>query len=278
MPAIFDGEPPEGRKGRKGNPIRAERRAQANYRRALIALNRQIKIATLNIAAQISAGVSPEIVTRNLEQALDAAKLDYERAADKIAKDFTGTISADNKAKIERTLANALGVGVTFLDSKVVKERLAIALSDNVRLIKTIPERHFSKVQQAVFDNYRGIEFAEGSLTRRLQKIGRISDQQAKFLARDQAAKFTTDLNAIRQEEAGIEGYIWRNQGDERVVGNPSGRYPKGNAAHMDHWQREGKVFKWSEPPPDGHPGQAIGCRCFAQPIINVEKAKKNAL
>ena len=278
MPNIIDGEPPERRKQRKGNPVRASKSAEIEYRRALIRLNRQIKIATLMIASQISSGVDPAIVTRNVERALDNAKNEYERAANRLAQVFVGKISDDNKAKIQRVLTNALGVDVTFLDNKAIKQRIELAVADNVRLIKSIPEKHFTKVQQAVFDNYRGVKFKEGSLRNRLMAIGRITDQQAKFLARDQAAKFATSLNAARQEDAGIEGYIWRNQGDERVVGNPSGKYPKGNAAHMDHWKREGKVFKWDDPPPDGHPGQAIGCRCFAEPIVNVEKVKKNAL
>jgi uncharacterized protein with gpF-like domain len=54
-------------------------------------------------------------------------------------------------------------------------------------------------------------------------------------------------------------------------VGNPSGLYPHWHRQHGDHYAREGKVYSWDKPPADGHPGTPIGCRCFAQTIINVD-------
>lgn len=70
------------------------------------------------------------------------------------------------------------------------------------------------------------------------------------------------------QQYAGVSRYIWHTMRDLRVVGNPAGYYPVGHAGHEDHWSREGKVFAWSEPPSDGHPGEAFGCRCQAIPLL----------
>ncbi|MEG6507839.1 phage minor head protein [Methyloligella sp. 2.7D] len=50
--------------------------------------------------------------------------------------------------------------------------------------------------------------------------------------------------------------YIWRTRRDDRV--RPS------------HRENEGKVFAWDDPPPTGHPGEAYGCRCWAEPYIPV--------
>ena len=74
----------------------------------------------------------------------------------------------------------------------------------------------------------------------------------------------TADVSAA----FGIDGYVWVTRRDGRVVGNPSGIYPVGNREHGDHWRRHGKVFRWAEPPHDGHPGQAPNCRCVAAPLI----------
>ncbi|MNE68328.1 Phage Mu protein F like protein [compost metagenome] len=112
------------------------------------------------------------------------------------------------------------------------------------------------------------------SLQDRLKKIGNISKNRAKFIARDQTAKLTGDLNQLRQADNGIEEYIWRNAGDQRVVGNPGGLYPKGNRAHGNHWEREGKTFRWDSPPSDGAPGHAPNCRCYAAPKLDLEKIK----
>lgn len=280
MPVITGGDSGKKRTGtRKVNPIRAEKGAEMEYRRALFKLNRFMKISTVGISAMVRDDVDPDIVAKQITADLEEANRQFNQASENIAGKFTGRISKDNKTKLERGIQIAMGVETaTFLDSPAILEQLKIATAENVSLIKSIPVEHFKKVEQAVFASYRGDKFKEGSLTKRLQKIGKISDGRAKFIARDQSAKFATKLNSIRQEDAGIEGYIWRNQGDQRVVGNPGGLYPKGNKKHMDHWQREGKVFKWNKPPADGHPGQAINCRCFAEPIVNLDKVRENAV
>lgn len=280
MPIITGGDPPNRRnKTRKGNPIRAQKAAEMELRRALQNLNSEIKLATEAVSAQISGGATPAQVASFIERRLKQANAQYDAAADRLAQVFVGKLSTDNKARIEAMLQNTLGLEmVKVLDTPALKKELEIAMADNARLIKSIPEVHFQKVTQAVMDNYRGIPFTEGSLSNRLKKIGRLTDNRAKFLARDQTQKLVTGLNSIRQKEAGIEEYIWRNQGDRRVVGNPSGLYPKGSPQHENHWQREGKVFKWDKPPSDGHPGQAIGCRCFAEPVINFDKIDENAI
>ena len=280
MPIITGGDPPKRRrKTRRGNPIRAQKSAEMELRRALENLNREMKLASQAISAQIVQGANPQQIASFIERALAQANKQYDGAAARLSEVFVGKLSADNKGRIEKMLQNTLGLDIVqILDTEIVREELQIAIADNTRLIKSVPEVHFQKVSQAVVDNFRGLPFKEGSLTRRLQKIGGLTDARAKFLARDQTQKLVTGLNSIRQTEAGIETYIWHNQGDNRVVGNPGGKYPKGNSMHLDHWQREGKVFRWDSPPPDGHPGQPIGCRCFAEPVINFEAIEKNAI
>lgn len=46
--------------------------------------------------------------------------------------------------------------------------------------------------------------------------------------------------------------YIWRTRGDGRV--------------RSSHAENDGKVFAWDNSPPTGHPGEAPGCRCTAEP------------
>lgn len=58
-------------------------------------------------------------------------------------------------------------------------------------------------------------------------------------------------LDGARQQAAGIVKYIWRSVGDDRV--RPS------------HALNDGKIFTWG----DGEdPGEAFGCRCSAEPIL----------
>jgi SPP1 gp7 family putative phage head morphogenesis protein len=77
---------------------------------------------------------------------------------------------------------------------------------------------------------------------------------RARLIARDQIGKLNGQLDRQKQTEAGLDSYIWRGSLDERE--------------RPEHVAREGDVFKWSQPPPDGHPGQAVQCRCSAEPNL----------
>jgi len=86
----------------------------------------------------------------------------------------------------------------------------------------------------------------------------------------DEAFKTQSGIARRVQGYAGGTKYIWRTMKDLRVVGTPGGLYPVGNDVHGNHYDREGKVFEWANPPFDGHPGTAPGCRCQAIPLIGV--------
>jgi SPP1 gp7 family putative phage head morphogenesis protein len=60
-------------------------------------------------------------------------------------------------------------------------------------------------------------------------------------------------INQLRQQELGIQRYIWRSQDDAKV-----------RDSHADY---DDQVFRWEEPPAGGHPAQAHNCRCYAEPI-----------
>lgn len=61
-------------------------------------------------------------------------------------------------------------------------------------------------------------------------------------------------INQLRQEDLGIEQYIWRSQDDAKVRDS--------HAAYDD------RVFRWDNPPEGGHPGTAHNCRCYAEPVL----------
>lgn len=60
-------------------------------------------------------------------------------------------------------------------------------------------------------------------------------------------------VNQLRQQDLGIERYIWRSQDDAKV--------------RDSHAVYDDQVFRWDEPPAGGHPGQAHNCRCYAEPV-----------
>ena len=279
MTVLITGEP-RARKGiKKARPILESRAARKNYRQGLFRLNQVMKQQTDRISELIRLGRPASEILAEIEISLEQANNVAASGAEGVAADFVQAVQADNKRKFENLVKNALSVdGATILDSPATQQVILDSTAENVELITSIPTEHFDRVSKAVLDNFRGVSFEKGGLTNRLKKIGSISDRRAKFIARDQTAKLVGTLNEARQVDAGITEYIWRNMRDVRVVGNPGGLYPKGNRVHNDHWTREGERFSWKKPPPDGHPGQPINCRCRAEPYIDVEKMKRDAL
>ena len=63
-------------------------------------------------------------------------------------------------------------------------------------------------------------------------------------------------INQLRQQDLGIERYIWRSRDDAQV--------------RDSHAEYDDQVFSWDEPPAGGHPGQAHNCRCFAEPVASL--------
>lgn len=131
--------------------------------------------------------------------------------------------------------------------------------SDNTSLIRSV-------AQDAVPSLARDIEeaFASGTrpevLARRWRERGLplrfgTIEGRAKVIARDQIGKLNGQLTQARQQAIGIVEYVWRTSRDQRV-----------RDAHAD---REGKRYRWDQPPGDGHPGHPVQCRCVAEAVLD---------
>lgn len=274
MPIFLPRDAQKARKQiRTGTPIRPRRAVEVQYRNTLFELVALLKQSTADISRAIVVGIERSRLLALIARQMDATGTALEALAPRSAATWAQASNAANKQQVESMVARALGVEwASIMASAAIAGAVETAIAANVALIRTIGEHHWGRVIEAVTANYQGKIFAEGSLSNRLARIGSISQREARRIARDQTSKLCTSLNAIRQQDAGINRYTWRNSQDQRVVGNPAGLYPQGNAVHGDHWQREGQVFRWDQPPEDGHPGQPIHCRCTAEPIIDLDE------
>jgi len=81
-----------------------------------------------------------------------------------------------------------------------------------------------------------------------------VQESRAKLIARDQVSKLNGQLTMERQTDLGVESYVWRTVGDERV--------------RDEHDDNDGETFSWDSPPATGHPGEDYQCRCWAEPIL----------
>lgn len=172
-----------------------------------------------------------------------------------VVKGGTGVEIPASQAIIEGITTIPTSSGVLGVDAyraeKWLGDMQKTWVSENTRLIKSIPEDQLSDMQGII---QRGVLNGSSADTIKSQIVDRygIAENRAKLIAVDQIGKANAALTKQRQGDAGIDGYIWRGvlDGRERQL-------------HID---REGKSFKWSSPPSDGHPGQPVRCRCYAEP------------
>lgn len=156
------------------------------------------------------------------------------------------------KAQLQRQLRAAVRVEVPLRD-RTLGPKLEVFVEDNVRLIKSIPSRYFDEVEGLVLDAVGKGQRWE-TLAGLLEERFDVSESRAKLIARDQVGKFYGQLARARQTELGVKSYTWRTMRDERV--------------RDEHAEREGEQFDWKSPPEDGHPGEPVNCRCYAEPDL----------
>lgn len=143
--------------------------------------------------------------------------------------------------------------------------------TENVELITSIPETLLDQVSEVVDAAWSKGERVE-SLRSSLQERFDVSKSKADLIARDQVLKLNANVTRTRQTDAGITEYVWTTSHDERVRGDPSGKYPNSDS---DHYVLDGKRFRWDAPPvtnkktgETNHPGEDYQCRCVAVPVL----------
>ena len=163
-------------------------------------------------------------------------------------------IAKFNKNQFEKTTNSIFGFDI-FVDEPWLGDQLKLFATQNASLIKSIPEQELDRVAG---DIERGLQ--QGSrfedISREIQKSFGITHRRAKLIARDQVTKLNASLTKLRQQEVGVEEYIWQTSGDERV--------------RATHRANDGKKFRWDDPPTKtGHPGHDVNCRCVARPVLD---------
>jgi SPP1 gp7 family putative phage head morphogenesis protein len=163
-------------------------------------------------------------------------------------------IARFNKQQFEKTNRYALGFDI-FVDEPWLADQLKLFSSQNAQLIKSIPQQELERVAGDIERGLQqGLRFTE--ISKGLQKSFGITHRRARLIARDQTTKLNASLTKLRQQEVGVEEYIWQTSGDERV--------------RKTHRANDGKKFRWDSPPKvTGHPGNDINCRCVARPVVN---------
>lgn len=176
-----------------------------------------------------------------------------------------------------------IAVGEAFKESEIwVSDVLNKWSKEQVSLITKATNDMRDAVARRIRDGVKKGWLAKDITKQVFSEMPGISFRRARIIARDQTSKLNAELSQRRMTEAGLETYKWETALDERVRGNPGGKYP---LAKPSHWVMQGKICRWDDPtlcmnsngewekrPVNAvylHPGQDIMCRCVALPNWN---------
>ena len=249
----------------------------------------QLESLVRKLAKEIEAEVLPIVEQEEAEYQVGDAVPTFDAWADriiaalrKVAKQFVGesleeqyerlakrTVSmaeAESTSAFVKSVNEAVGVDVSkMLNEEDMAEYVQAAAHQNAQLIKSVPEQHLQRVEEAVLGGVRGGDRPE-KIARQIREATGITARRAQEIARDQTAKIHGEVTERRQKQAGVKYFRWVTSKDERV-GDDHRR-----AARRDVGFGPG-VYRWDDPPPEGVPGNANrpNCRCTATPVFEWE-------
>ncbi len=241
-------------------PIAFERSLLVQLRKVEQEVARGIRDIILPAFIRKALQLKDGLTTDADEGSMDALSLIVNAMVKAASIQVTQLLELEGKRHTSQFMASARQAFGIDLSSVIAAEDLGgyleMAALRNASLIKSLGDDMVKRVGQETTSALIGGESAR-ELQARLKKQLEISDSRARLIARDQTSKLTSDLNQIRQKQAGVESYIWRTSQDERV--------------RPRHAALEGKQYTYGEPTGAENglpPGQPVQCRCIAQGVV----------
>lgn len=233
-----------------------------------------------------SADIRSDNWAQELERLVRATTIsledDIEEMAESLAREAAANLLSHNREQMNRLVRRVLGVDIFESDDRL-SGLVDSWAAENARLIRSIPNQSLDRIEGLT---QRAIRQGTSTrdITKQIRKEFGVTQRRARVIARDQIASLNSDITRERQREIGIEEYEWSTAADERVRGDPGGRYPD---AIPSHYQMDGKRCRWDDPTvyrdgededwkarsgisgPEQHPGNPIMCRCVGLPILD---------
>lgn len=258
-------------------PLAIERQYQTEIRKTLYVaadLVRQIVVPILpdlvrqndlnrTDSIKIDAGAPVGDVIASLYESVNLgfdgefSPLEFERMAQSISLETSNW----NRQRIHSVFKQALGINL-LLGEPYLAEMLQSFAINNANLIKNVSATFINQTEQVVYEGmikgWRHEEISKKILGTGKDELGKVSrfhmaKTRAALIGRDQINKLNGQLSHLRQTEAGVTHYFWRDSDDVRV--------------RLTHRGFDGGRYSWKRGASGGiHPGDEIQCRCWAEP------------
>lgn len=177
---------------------------------------------------------------------------------EKLARRVALETDARSRVEVLRQAKALVGVDLPTVAAAGLTDAIRDFSAENVALIKSIPDTYFGDVEKVLTRGLNAGQRAPAIAAELEERLG-VAEDRARLIARDQVGKFFSSLNETRHRGLGLNRYVWRTSNDERV--------------RPEHAELNGQVFSYDDPPVvDGeavNPGDAILCRCWADPVLD---------
>ena len=190
----------------------------------------------------------------------------YEKFAEKTVRTFVNKSDSNADYTLRKSLEKMNSDQIKIkknIKSKELDATIEAIVSENMSLIKSIPEEFFKKLTTAMTQAVQNGE----SLTqfkKQLMKIKGMTERRASMIAQDQSNKAFNAIARRKAQACGVKQFEWIHTG---IAKNPR-PYHKNVLNH--------KIFDFDEPPiidPNtkirGYPAQLINCRCMMRPVVS---------
>lgn len=235
-------------------------RLEAQALRAVVKAYGNLSLADLvALLSNATGSPSPQARVQQLELLLDA----FNRAASELAQPAPQLLTLLREAVTTGTTAGAQMLAVAAANPDLI-EMFRVRPDREIELARSAAdrlERYWGKEQRRLADDVQsvlleGLERGQSprQMAARLRERTKVSRSRALLIVINETSNAMSAGNEAAQREAGVTEYEWLTAGDKRV--------------RDEHRPRNGKRFRWDAPPSDGHPGQAIRCRCTALAVI----------
>lgn len=185
----------------------------------------------------------------------------FDEAAESLAEYFAQSVEKRSSAAL-RNILRGSGLTVEFKMTPVMRDVVDATVNANVALIKSIPAKYLSEVEDMV---QRSVQSGRDlhQLSDDLQKRLGVTKRRAAFIATDQNQKATSAFNRVRLLELGIAEAEWVHSGGGR---EPRKSHLKAGRDKVRYRVEEG----WYDPEVGEkiQPGYLPHCRCIGKPIV----------
>ena len=177
-----------------------------------------------------------------------------ERAANQMPSRRLSNAATNHHKRFVRSVQSLIGPSFNPAAGNIqAADFLESSIQANSNYVKGITDDIRAKMRDEL-NALRDQPLTKQGVNGAIRKARRTGLMKSKLITRDQYSKFYGGLSEIRQTASGIDAYIWRTQGDDRV--------------RPEHAAQDGNRYAWSDPPSTGIPGSAVNCRCLADPVI----------